>query len=845
MATFVRRPPLGLRVVSFFITARLAAQDDRQAFVQVVSEQLAELLGQDLPRLDDASRDARLLDLLEQGARACAAAGERLVLIVDGLDEDRGVTAGHGAHSIAALLPAVPPSDMRIVVSGRPNPPVPEDVPPWHPLRDHGIVRRLAASAHARDMRHLAGHELKRLLAGSVAEQDLLGLLTAARGGLSGADLTELTGQPPWVIEQTLHGVSGRTFERRISQWREEAHEVYLLGHEELQAAAGRYLGEERLADYRARLHGWAMRYRELGWPERTPEYLLRGYFRMLTTTKDRSHIIECASDQARHDRLLELTGGDAAGLSETMTALTMIAAEEDPDLAVSLSLARHRDRLIGRNARIPPQLPGVWAAIGQFHHAESLAQSMKNPDWKAAALAEVACKLAESGHTDRALEAAVRAQVAADLIGKGEQRALAMADVAVAMAASGQTSRAAELTSQAEAAARSFTDPYEMERAQVKIAKALASTGQAGRAETIAGAIADSCLRAQAMAEAASALAGTGHTALAVAMAIRAREGARSAGDLSLSAQTLAEAASALARAGQPEEARQAAADAEAIARSIKNPAQLASAMAAAASALARAGQPEEARQAAADAEAIARSIKNPAQLASAMAAAASALARAGQPEEARQAAADAEAIARSIKNPAQLASAMAAAASALAHSGHFEQAEALASSISQSDAKAQAIRAVADALARAGKAGDALAASARALQETRAYRKPGLLRRSITYSAEWLIADLHRSEVEVLPQATRLTEPRGVLALPLAEGAFVLATAGLADRATEVAAMAVHPARLSGLDPGLRSRVLATASAALARSDQIQLAAGLATRAETTARSMNDGDQ
>jgi hypothetical protein len=55
---------------------------------------------------------------------------------------------------------------------------------------------------------------------------------------------------------------------------------VYLLGHEELDAAARRYLGETWLTGYRSRLHEWADRYRlpHLGgprWPQNTPEYLL------------------------------------------------------------------------------------------------------------------------------------------------------------------------------------------------------------------------------------------------------------------------------------------------------------------------------------------------------------------------------------------------------------------------------------------------------------------------------------------------------------------------------------------------------------------------------------------
>ncbi len=212
MSTFVLHPPVGVRVVAFFITARLGAQDTREAFTEVVLEQLAELLGQDLPLLTATTRDAHLLGMLEQAAEACAGQDERLILVVDGLDEDRGITTGPDAHSIAALLPTDPPAGMRVVVAGRPDPPIPDDVPGQHPVRDPSIVRPLAASAHARDVKALAQQELWRLLRGTPTQQDLLRLLTAARGGLSVPDLAALTGEPLWEIEDILHGVTGRTW---------------------------------------------------------------------------------------------------------------------------------------------------------------------------------------------------------------------------------------------------------------------------------------------------------------------------------------------------------------------------------------------------------------------------------------------------------------------------------------------------------------------------------------------------------------------------------------------------------------------------------------------------------
>jgi hypothetical protein len=67
-------------------------------------------------------------------------------------------------------------------------------VPDHHPLREPAIVRRLAPSEEARDVRDAKERDLKRLLRGSTIEQDLLGLLAAAAGGLTTPDLAELTG---------------------------------------------------------------------------------------------------------------------------------------------------------------------------------------------------------------------------------------------------------------------------------------------------------------------------------------------------------------------------------------------------------------------------------------------------------------------------------------------------------------------------------------------------------------------------------------------------------------------------------------------------------------------------
>ena len=615
LSMFVLHPPAGVRVVAFFITARLGAQDTREAFTEVVLEQLAELLGQDLPSLPAATRDAHLLGMLEKAARASAAQLERLILMVDGLDEDRGITTGQAAHSIAALLPHDPPAGMRVVVAGRPNPPIPDDVPGWHRLRDPGIIRPLAPSTYAQDIKTLAQQELRRLLHGIPAQQDLLGLLTAARGGLSGPDLVGLTGEPLWEIEDILHGVSGRTFTRQVSTWHPEGGpDVYLLGHEELQATARAYLGGERLASYQDRLHAWAEKYRDQGWPADTPEYLLRGYFQMLTAIGDTARLVACAVDAARHERMLDITSGDAAALNEVTMTFDLIAVQNDPDLTAALSLARHRDYLAERNTGIPASLPVLWATLGQHIRAEALAASITDPDRQARALAAVAGALAEAGQHEQAAAVASQAATVTRSITNPLSEARALAAVGGALAEAGQHEQAAAMASRAATVARSITNPLSEAWALAAVAGALAKTGQHEQAETVARSITVPDEQAFALATLAGVLARAGQHEQAETLA-------GSITDPERQARALAQVAGALAKTGQHEQAAAMASQAATVASSITNPIWRPATLMAVAGALAKSGRHEQA-------ETVARTITVPYEQARALAAVAGALA-------------------------------------------------------------------------------------------------------------------------------------------------------------------------------------------------------------------------
>ncbi|MEU4763286.1 hypothetical protein AB0H12_08520 [Actinosynnema sp. NPDC023794] len=484
MSTFVLNPPQGVRVVSFFITARLAAQNDRTAFIENVLEQLVTILGQDLPPMvTEATREGHLLGLLAEAAGACRDRGEHFVLLVDGLDEDRGVTTGLDAHSIAALLPLDPPAGLRVIVAGRPDPPIPADVPDHHPLRDPAIARPLTTSPAAQAERADMERELKRLLHGSSTEQDLLGLLTAAGGGLTAADLAELTGLSVWDVDDHLRTVTGRSFRRRNAHYEPgRSPDVYLLGHEELHHTATAMLGP-RLAEYRDRLHRWADRHRARGWPAASPEYLLRGYYSMLTATGDLPRMVVCATDAARHDLLLDVSGGDAAAMAEITATQEAVLAAAEPDLVPMSRLAVHHDRLTSRNDALPLHLPALTARIGLVDRAEALANSIPGIHQRDHALLGVVQSVIGGGDLDRAIELT-------STIRDAWHYGRALEAVVAALVDRGDLDAARELCGRAETSFRSVRDPWQRDQVMASLVRCAVRTGEADRAEALVEAI-------------------------------------------------------------------------------------------------------------------------------------------------------------------------------------------------------------------------------------------------------------------------------------------------------------------------------------------------------------------
>ncbi|MCD0447851.1 hypothetical protein LO762_01375 [Actinocorallia sp. API 0066] len=718
MASFVQRPPAGVRVVSFFITARLAGQSDRTAFLSAVLEQLAALTGQPLPDvLTEANRQQWFLQLLEEAAGKCAEDGCRLVLVVDGLDEDRGVRRTSTAHSIAALLPGRPPTNVRIVVAGRPNPPVPSDVPDWHPLHDPRIVRPLPPSPWAVAFRASAERELSDLLDGGGLGRDLLGLLVTSGGGLSTRDLAELTSEPIGEVERILHAVTGRSFTARDPQWHDGAPDRLTLAHEELVQGVQRSLRPTETAAWQARLHTWADTYRARAWPEHTPEYLLRGYLQLLLTLSDTPRITALVTDRPRLNRMLDVSHGDAAAIADTLTAQEHLATHPTPDLSAALHIALTRQHLTERNTHIPTDLPAVWTRLGNVNRALALSRSLPDPRFRVEALAGVVDVLAAAGDTVRAVDLAAEAETSARAVLAAHRRDGALARVAMARTAAGDFTGA-------ERTARSLADPVTRIGALDDVARALASAGDTGRAEAVAAVAEES---ARTLAPPARPIGDATETPVAPA-ASGEPEGQGGAtpeqepsGWNARYVEALVAAARSWAVLGAARRASALAREAEPLARALEDGYVRALMLVEVAKVWARAGEAGHAGAVIAEVETVARGLADPASRAWAFRSLASGLAAVGEVHRA------ATIISTMVEQAAWLATpgdyldlSLDTAVVALALAGDSQRAEELGRSIPLPETRARSLRGVAYALADAGRAAQA-AMLARTIDDAR----------------------------------------------------------------------------------------------------------------------------
>ncbi|MGW2029170.1 trypsin-like peptidase domain-containing protein [Streptomyces sp. NPDC001811] len=397
-AWLAARPPAGVAVAAFFVSRRDAGQCDSDAFARAMTDQLAVLAGEKPVQGTAPGTLVREWHrLLEAAARRHRDRG-RLLVIVDGLDEDFSRVASPPRPSIASLLPRRLPQGVSVLVTSRPRPGPPADLPGDHPLRDC-VPRPLSPSPHATRLRYDAEHELGELLAGDTTERQVVGLLTAAGEGLSRDELCALTGMPARRLDELTGGPLARSLaERTVPVFLGDTprpRTVLVLAHDTLLTTATRLLGDE-LPELRERMHRWADTHREHGWPPKTPHFLLSGYGRLVLASAGPRRIARVLADPVRHDRMASRLLGDGPALAELSAARTQVAqdrGEDGPGAAVLLAAAH--DRLLGRSAHDDGASALLRAQLGHTDRAVALAEAMPDGEAKCRTLTALADRLA------------------------------------------------------------------------------------------------------------------------------------------------------------------------------------------------------------------------------------------------------------------------------------------------------------------------------------------------------------------------------------------------------------------------------------------------------------------
>ncbi|MFF4010694.1 hypothetical protein [Streptomyces sp. NPDC001717] len=407
--------PDGVDAAHYVIAGRLGT-DRRDAFVREVRKQLAAAAeGKRLPEVDSKHPD--LNALYEVAARASKERRRRLLLIVDGLDED--ADAGLESAGIAGLLPKQPPQGMRVIVTGRPNPGAPPNLAPDHPLRDPAITRRLTDSPSAQVIRDMALTELRSLLADRDLGRRLLGLLVSAKGALTGANLAELTGLTQYDVQEKLRSVAGRSMaptridllalDARAEAEAEAGRQTFVPAHRELHDTARGELGRRFLAACTEDLHGWARQYRDAHWPDSTPNYLLTGYTHLVRESGDIDRLAALVLDPHRQLRLVQRSGPDVALADLSLLALPGDDRTTPPSPARAAAVSAARELLLAQVRPLPHPIARTIARLGDARRARALAGASGHAADKALGLAGVAHVLHAMGH-EQAADAAVDA---------------------------------------------------------------------------------------------------------------------------------------------------------------------------------------------------------------------------------------------------------------------------------------------------------------------------------------------------------------------------------------------------------------------------------------------------
>ncbi|MEU1661816.1 hypothetical protein ABZ527_37940 [Streptomyces griseofuscus] len=393
LADYVQRPPHNTDILNFFVSA-VHGSNTRAEFEKQMTDQIGALFRSPPERVPVGIRQWRRL--FAAATKESVRHGRKLLLVVDGLDDDvawsglaaseapaaKGTsTASVVRGSIAALLPAAPPSGMRVIVSFRRCVRFPDDLPSGHPLRRREHLRTLAPVQGVAQARRIPADP-------AALGETVAGLLAISGGGLRTTDLAELTGLPADRLDRLVQGPAGRALvlDDPVAQ-------TYALAEAGLAHTVRKSMREEAIARHTRTLHAWCQGWHEAGWPAGTPPYPLAHQLRLLAGAAERAAYV---LDVPRLRRLASTAGAEVA-----LAQLDALEEEISPSaaapgsLAVLVALTAARAFLRSVSREVPYGAPALLVRLGEVERARGLARCAPTPAARAVHLADAAVEMA------------------------------------------------------------------------------------------------------------------------------------------------------------------------------------------------------------------------------------------------------------------------------------------------------------------------------------------------------------------------------------------------------------------------------------------------------------------
>lgn len=449
-------------VVPFFVSRYDARANSRAAFTYVTGAYLAQLAGEPYGPADPGGHDAETTwrELLRRAAYAARRDGRQVLLLVDALDEDVVLSGDQRVGSIAALLPDAGECQalgVKIIITARPNPPLPPDVAADHWLRSPEVWTELEPSPVARDA--IDPEEIHELMRDPVGK-DIAGFLAVSGAPLTIADLGFLSEHMPAEISNVLSTQRSRNLVRERLESGEEA---FILGHQETHVEVVRGLEasvwdvphlrdapdwslirDDALAPYAERLMARATALMMREWRHPSPYFLGAAFISGLLDRGRLTDALNIVGDARRIQVIVEREGSAYSAAAQISAVAGSWEVRSPADLTSLARLLFAYNRYARPQLIVPDGTAAALASVGEVTRALRVARGVPNPIQRARELEALGVVLCAVDEVSAGLDVFVEAAEAAGQ-GYGSQRNDALEDLAEKFAVRGELDRALE----------------------------------------------------------------------------------------------------------------------------------------------------------------------------------------------------------------------------------------------------------------------------------------------------------------------------------------------------------------------------------------------------------------